>query len=59
MQQVLKVIDWFLNAPNEYRANEPTRRDELLAIVQREIASCSTEVEKAPWESRRTRLEQS
>jgi len=57
MQQVLAAIDWFLNTSKDYRANEPTRRDELLALVQREIDACSTDSERAAWESRKALLE--
>lgn len=57
MQQFLAAIDWFLNTSKDYRANEPTRRDELLALVQREIDACSTDSERAAWESRKALLE--
>ena len=33
MLKALDAMDWFLNTPEHYRANEPTKRDELLALA--------------------------
>lgn len=58
MLKALDAIDWFLNTPEHYRANEPTRRDELLALAQRELDACRTDSEKAQFEDRIALLEQ-
>lgn len=58
MQQVFAAIDWFLNTSTDYQAQEPTRRDELLALVQREIDTCQVDAEREQLEARKARLEQ-
>lgn len=57
MQQVWAAIDWFLNASEDYRAKEPTRRSDLLALVARELEVCQSDEERAQLEMRRAQLQ--
>lgn len=57
MKQVLAAVDWFLDCSEDYRRKEPTRRDELLALVQRELDACRTDEERVPWELRKSLLQ--
>lgn len=57
MQQVFSSIDWFLNASPDYQAKEPTRRDDLMALIERELERCPSDAIKAQLESRKAQLE--
>jgi len=57
MQQVFSKIDWFLNASPDYQAQEPTRRDELMALIERELERCPGDAIKEQLESRKVQLE--
>lgn len=57
MQEILATVDWFLNASPDYQAKEPTRRAQLLALVQRELDACQTDAEREPLEKRKSLLE--
>ncbi len=46
MPQILATVDWFLNAPPDYQAEEPTRRAQLLALVERELDACQMDAER-------------
>jgi len=37
---LVEAVEWFLSAPSSYRAREPSRRDQLQALVQCEIDAC-------------------
>lgn len=57
MHGILEAIDWFLNTSEEYQVKEPTRRRELIALVEREIEDCQSEGVRTQLEARRERLE--
>lgn len=53
---LLEAVDWFLNASAGYRRKEPTRREELLALVQRELDACQIDAEREALEKRKALL---
>jgi len=53
---LVEAVEWFLNAPPSYRAEEPSRREQLLALVQCELDACWTDTERASWEQRKELL---
>lgn len=57
MREILAAIDWFLNTPENYQVEELNKRDELLALVKRELVACRTDSEREPWERRKILLE--
>lgn len=54
---LVEAVEWFLSAPPSYRAEEPSRREQLLAQVQREIEFCLVDAERELWEQRKALLE--
>lgn len=55
----VNVIDQFLNAPERYRSEEPTRKAQLIALAERELELCETEEMRVLWLRKKAALEAS
>lgn len=55
----LNAVDQFLNAPKSYRFEEPTRKAQLIALVERELVLCETEDMRQLWLQKKVDLEAS
>lgn len=53
----LEAVDWFLGAGKNYQDSEPTRAEELLALLTRDLAICHSDEERVKLERGKAALQ--